>query len=57
MMKKSNIKKEGYMMKKSNIVLIAVVIINIIINIFLLAKYIEFKPLLNELSKTYIINQ
>ena len=41
------------MMKKSNIVLIAVVIINI----FLLAKYIEFKPLLNELSKTYIINQ
>lgn len=45
------------MMKKSNIVLIAVVIINIIINIFLLAKYIKFKPLLNELSKTYIINQ
>lgn len=45
------------MMKKSNIVLIAVVIINIIINIFLFAKYIEFKPLLNELSKTYIINQ
>ncbi|MEI3433956.1 MAG: hypothetical protein V8R26_02820 [Clostridia bacterium] len=45
------------MMKKSNIVLIAVVIINIIINIFLLAKYIAFKPLLNELSKTYIINQ
>ena len=45
------------MMNKSNIVLIAIVIINIIINIFLLAKYIEFKPLLNELSKTYIINQ
>ena len=45
------------MMRKSNIVLIAVVIINIIINIFLLAKYIELKPLLNELSKTYIINQ
>ena len=44
-------------MKKINIFFIAIVIINIIIYIFLLAKYIEFKPLLNELSKTYIINQ
>lgn len=42
-------------MKKAEIILIILVIINIISNIFLLTKYFEHKPILDDLSKTYLI--
>lgn len=44
-------------MKKSEIILIILVVINIMINVFLLTKYIEVRPILNELSNIYMINQ
>ena len=44
-------------MKKIEIILIVLVIINIISNVFLLTKYFEHKPILDNLSKTYLIKE
>lgn len=44
-------------MKKTEIILTVIVVISVILNIFLLSQYIKFKPLLNDLSKTYLIGE
>ncbi len=44
-------------MKKTEIVLMIMVAVSIILNIFLLSQYIKFRPLLNDLSKTYMVEE
>lgn len=42
-------------MKKVSLIIVVLLILNIICSVFLFAKYLEFKPILNDLKESYMI--
>lgn len=44
-------------MKKTEIILTMMVVISVALNILLLSQYIKFKPLLEDLSRTYLVDE